>query len=227
MAILGCLLLAGIGRNVIKSYQSISKSGLIASTPTKVIFIYSTSLPSRIQSAIATPTRYPTKTPTRTPPIKPTATITQLPTITPFFPVLAPVDINSKNYPEIYNPTNLIQNPENYRNKRFSITMYIAKIVNATINGEKQWIMSLSTGKSSSQYLPVLVFGLRSNYPYSSDPEVGNMITVYGIGMGGVDRNTLDDLFGGYWILPNELYTTDTNWSVSSILGEDYFIAQR
>jgi hypothetical protein len=168
-----------------------------------------------------TPKLTPIPTQTRIPTFQHTATKASQPTITPFFPELTSVGINNDNYPEIYNPLSLIQNPEEYRNQRFHLTLRITRIIYTTIDGEEQWIISLG----SLNYPPLLVFGLKSDYPYRSDPEQGDLITVYGIGMGGVDLQTIDNVFG-QWILPLKFYPPPSNWSVPCMFGEYYFIAQ-
>jgi hypothetical protein len=45
--------------------------------------------------------------------------------------------------------------------------------------------------------------------------------------MGGISRQTLNDLFNGFWIMPDQLYTSTTNWTVACALGVDYLIVAR
>jgi len=102
--------------------------------------------------------------------------------------------------------------------------LYVVKIVNARINGEKQVIVSMNTQMKNPPYMPVLVFGLKSKSSYINIFEIGDMVTIYGVGMGSVDRQTLNSLFGGSALLPSGYYTNNTNWAVACIFGEDYFV---
>jgi hypothetical protein len=112
-------------------------SGAI-STP--LIHPVSTSLPEVSATSTITVILTVKPSPTNIPSLthKPFPTITRMPTNTPFFPDIPPGSINDQNYPEIYDPPFLLQRPEQFRNKGFSVTLYVVKMVDVSV-GEQQW----------------------------------------------------------------------------------------
>jgi len=210
------------------------------------LFLFPTLFPQNAYYVLPQPTaipsirNIPTKTPkptftklaatsTRVPTNTLVPTNTQIPTNTPFFPNMIPVEINDQNYQWVWNPIDIIETPNTYKNKRIYFSMFVKNIIFTSIDGEEQLILSLGISRSKNSRFPVLVFGLKLHETRASfiDIGMGDELAVYGIGMGEVNLQTLNKLFNEEWLLPLAFYPPQGNYIISCMYGEKYFIVSQ
>jgi hypothetical protein len=226
MACIDCITISVLGYFV--SFVIPSQKAIIVVTPITIPNTpkYTVKVFPTITNTLFIPTEtiMPTHRPSQTLTRIPTRTNTLLLTEIPFYPDVGDLPLNDQNYPRIYDPPYLLSNPSAFRNKYFSVELYVEKIVNINLDGVDQFGISLNIGRTNSPYYPLLVFGLTSTYPYARDPTEGDKLLVYAIGMGAISRQTLYQIFGDFWILPNRFYTNNDNWIVTGAYGRGGYI---
>ena len=170
--------------------------------------------------------------PTWTP--EPTPTLQELPTRTvqPVIPAgqpsissdgrftsnLPPLSPDAQDY-AIVDAQTLINSPDDFQDHYLQLTLPIMRVSAALIDGNNQYILLLDPGQISGKAIaPIVVFGINNNNEDAF--EVGQMLTVFGAGLGQIDFDkyfAIDD-----HILPEDMYQEGQNRILPAVAGMFY-----